>query len=166
MGFESREAPTHVVACDSFCHKVIPDAYGEYVLVEQPNYASLDQEIVRYEVHDSLRQGLPTGLYGWYEGLVREEGDSVTAKISEAFGFGDFAWSSEACPDTTYELVGVKNPYIEEYVVVEDVMRPAGGMLRNVYVMDAETGELKLLLPHPGGTTYYYQARDIIAWFP
>ncbi len=164
--FDGREAPNRVMAYDSFCNKIVPDPLGEYVLVEQPNYVSLNQEIVRYELHESVPGGLPIGLFEWYGGLVQEEEGSVTAMVSEAFGYGDVVWSSEACPDTTYELLGVKNPYAEEYVVLEETYKRGKGTLCSIYAMNAGDGELNLLLEGLGGWTDYKQKRRIIAWFP
>lgn len=164
--FKTSRNICHVVTTDSFCNTVVADQGGGYVLVEQPNYVSLEQEIIRFDVDDSLFFGLPNCLYAWYGGLVRYGGNSFEAKLSEAFGFGDVAWSSEACPDTTYELVGVKNAYAEEYIVLEETHKRGKGTLCSIYVMNAEDGERNLLLEGLGGWTDYGQERRIIAWFP
>jgi hypothetical protein len=166
LGFDGRETPAHVITCDSFCNTAVPSPSGDYVLIEQPNYVSLDQEIVRFEVHESIYHGLPTILFGWYEGMIQQEEDSFGGKLAEIFGWGNTAWSSEACPDTTFDLVGVKNPFMGEYVVVEDTQRRHRGKLRSIYVMNAEDGELSLLLKGLGGWTDYSQSREITGWFP
>jgi hypothetical protein len=164
--FKTASNTRHVATVDSFCNTVVADPGGGYVLVEKPNYVSLEEEIVRFDLDDSLYFGLPNSLFSWYNGLVRQEEDSLEAEISEILGSGNIAWSSEACPDTTYELVGVKNPYAEEYIVLERTYERGKGTLCSIFVMNAEDGDLDLLREGLGGWTDYKQKRRLIAWFP